>query len=539
MALRKATPVRWTPRGLTDALDGSAVAVGGMSRLQNLIPDPSTPGVFYPRPGITVAIDFVAGGFDNPGYVSLQLSVGNMVYGLVATDRNMGHDEPFVYDLDAAAFITVTGTIDGTTTPTSLATTGDWIPPTGDQVGVLVYITSPGFADLGGTDYFGWIDLTDPAVPTWNVGDTAAHSLGGVPRVVVAFNNRAYLFVDNIGYFTDPLTVPPTRTNAVQSVTLGATSPIVGVGKLPVAQTQGGILSSILPFKEGSIWQIAGDSALSNLSVNELSSTTGTQAPRSITFGSDRLFFMATDGLRWITQAASVSEAVVADVAIPFITASPASRASASYSQGVYRLAVASLGAFANQAFADYWFHTTRLSWSGPHTTYYDCASANRNGALISSPNLPGAIYQSDVIATPSSVYTELGSLITCVFATVLLPPTNEMAEKQVVETTLDLATVGGLTINVAAFDANTVLIPGGTPVVSQPAATSIWGQFNWGAANWQGSFLGLQPVPINWTQPLVFKRLQFQATFVATLFSKIGTLFLRYQVTGYMMQSF
>ena len=54
---------------------------------------------------------------------------GNIVFGMIASARNTGHDEPFAYNLITQAFITVSGITSGNT-PISPATTGDWTPPT-------------------------------------------------------------------------------------------------------------------------------------------------------------------------------------------------------------------------------------------------------------------------------------------------------------------------------------------------------------------------------------------------------------------------
>ena len=80
--------------------------------------------------------------FINPKFISIQ--AGTRVYGMVATDRNAGHDEPFVYENATSSFLTVTG-ITALNTPTSPPTIGDWVPPTLTVVGVMVVITHPGF----------------------------------------------------------------------------------------------------------------------------------------------------------------------------------------------------------------------------------------------------------------------------------------------------------------------------------------------------------------------------------------------------------
>ena len=164
---RKSTPLIWYPHGVTDTLDASESPEGSMQSLSNLIPDPSTPNLWQCRPASFQLTAFP--GFTTPGFISCLKVAGNFAYGMIATGRNAGHDEPFVYNVSTNVFVTVTGTITLATTPQSPATSGAWVPPIMDIIGSKVVLTHQGFA--AGTNFIGWIDISVPATPVWNAGN--------------------------------------------------------------------------------------------------------------------------------------------------------------------------------------------------------------------------------------------------------------------------------------------------------------------------------------------------------------------------------
>lgn len=144
----------YTPAGIIDSIDGNTGKPGGMASLANLIPDPETAGLFTCRAAAYALTAFP--GFTAPGYVSVKKVVGSLVVGLVATSRNAGQDEPFVYNKLTGAFVTVSG-VTAANTPASPATSGAWTPPTVDAVGGWIIFTSPGFS---GANFYGWLDMT-------------------------------------------------------------------------------------------------------------------------------------------------------------------------------------------------------------------------------------------------------------------------------------------------------------------------------------------------------------------------------------------
>lgn len=158
MPLVKTRPMRFRPRSLADTLDGNNEAEGACSALVNLIQDPSTPSCLQCRPAAQVLSKFA--GFNAPGIVSQALEVNDRVYGFIASNRNSGHDEPFVYSLTTGSFLTVNG-ITAANAPLTQPSTGDWVPPTMIVVGTKIICTHPGFAGLGNGNVLGYFDVSN------------------------------------------------------------------------------------------------------------------------------------------------------------------------------------------------------------------------------------------------------------------------------------------------------------------------------------------------------------------------------------------
>lgn len=155
MSLRNGTPFKFRPRGVTDTSDGMNVMPGAMSSLQNLIPDISTLYAFQCRPALQSISTFP--GFLSPGNVSWAIELNGYVYGLIATQRNSGYDEPFVYEISTDTFLTVQG-ITSTNVPITQATTGDWTPPSAAVNGAFIAFTHTGFN--GSNGHFGYFDVS-------------------------------------------------------------------------------------------------------------------------------------------------------------------------------------------------------------------------------------------------------------------------------------------------------------------------------------------------------------------------------------------
>jgi hypothetical protein len=165
--LRQTRVIRYSPAGLSDSLDETDEFPGAMAVLQNLIPDPSTRNVWMIRPASV--FETASASFITPGYISVFKVNGAFVYGLIATGRNAGHDEPFAYNLTTHAFVPVLNVL-STNVPASPTTSGDWVPPTMDIMGVILAVTHPGF-NGSGNGWYGWFDLTNLAMPVWHSGN--------------------------------------------------------------------------------------------------------------------------------------------------------------------------------------------------------------------------------------------------------------------------------------------------------------------------------------------------------------------------------
>lgn len=545
MAIRNSAPIPFVPRGLSDTADSTNTPPHGQTPdppgdcelLQNLIPDPATPNTFQCRPAATTPTRF--GGFTGPiGTPHTALTVGTRIYGLVPTGRNSGHDEPFVYDTATNAFVTVTGTINNTTTPVTPALTGAWTPPTMALVGTKILITHPN-APGGAGAFFYWFDITTPATPAWNAGNTTMTVLPGVPQAVFNFNNRAWFAVKNQAWYSDALT-PTVITAGTQFLTIGDSTAILAYGPLPLQTTAQGVLAGLLAFKDGSIWQITGDitSTANPLAQNNLSVTVGCSAPRSIASTPLGVGFMAGDGYRMIDLSGQVVDPLL-DVRQPFIMASVPSRAAAAYNNGVLRIALQTQ-AILGDPFVDYWYDFKTLAWNGPHPCAYRMIVPLGDATfIIGSDSINGAsatgkLWQSDVQqpATPTPVaYTENGLAMRWIMRSSTLPDEKKMAMKAMIETTFNTSFAGGASIYYfrATDDAGST-IDQVTFIPSQIVST--WGLFVWGVGMWSGS--GLSTYNVNWSKPVVFKKLKIEVQSTAYSGLKIGTIYMRWQLLGY-----
>src|SRR5260370_8812004 len=104
---KNATPLPWYPQGVSDNLDGTEAFPGAMASLSNLIPDPSTPKLWQPRPA-AVKIGDMTGTIAGAGFISGMKIVGDFLYGMVASSLNAGFDQPFCFNLLTNSFVTVT-----------------------------------------------------------------------------------------------------------------------------------------------------------------------------------------------------------------------------------------------------------------------------------------------------------------------------------------------------------------------------------------------------------------------------------------------
>ncbi len=535
MSLRNTTPLSHSPFGCSDTLDGTNTPPGAMAMLQNLIPDPSTRNVFYCRPAAELETDF--SGFTTPGFISALKVVGTIAYGMVASARFPGHDEPFVYDLAAHAFITVSG-VTNLNTPASPAVAGAWAPPQMEQIGVYMIVTHPGFPG-GAGNYFGWLDLTTPASPAWNAGNTAVHALTAAPNGVAQFNSRAYYTVPGTApaiVLSDPL-APLTVTNASQVLTLGNNIPPTAIAGLPLKTQLGGIVQSLIVFQSAvNMYQITGDPVTNDLALNTLNIATGTEAPNTICSTPYGLAFVSPQGLRLCDFNATVGDPIGTagtGKTVPFIYSEVPSRMCAAYNNDVMRITTQN-GNDIGAPWQEWWYHSARKCWTGPHTSACDLIKPFENSFLCELRGVTHKLFTSDSVQSSLSTFTENGTGLSWSWQTSLLPDTGSMYNNAMIETLIRMQyalNVGVIAVT-ARNENNTIIDSVTINIVGSP---SIWGVVIWGQFNWGGSQFKFSPRQIPWEIPIVFECLSIQANAISALDFRIGNLWMKYEGLGYL----
>jgi hypothetical protein len=535
MAQRNTTPLVWRPKGACDTLDSSDSFAGAMAQLSNLIPDPTTKNLWQCRPASISKTSF--GSYTTPGFISALKVIGDLAFGMIASGRNAGKDEPFCYNLLTNAFVVVSG-VTNANSPTSPLTTGAWTPPTMDLIGALLVVTHPGFST--GANFFGWFDITNPAAPVWHAGNMGgAIAFTVVPTAVKQFNGRAY-FIQNVVaqpsvVFSDALNAV-NATNANQILTFGDNVALTALGGLQLNNQLGGIIQSLIVFKGvTNMYQVTGDSALNNLTVNTLNITTGTLAPNTICNTPEGLAFMSPEGMRVIDFQAAISPPIGLDgtgIAVPFVYAVVPSRVVAQSGGNVMRVSVQN-GLAVGSPNQEWWYDFSRGIWTGPHTFPASLIQPYK-GTFIEAPiGITASLWQSDVVQSSTSTYVENGVQMSWNWLTAMLPDNDQIKQNSMQLATLDMALASTIpNINVQAIDQNGTALD--TVQVQTPGGSTIWGAFTWGGAPWLGPPAALAPRPLSWTHPIVFARLQLQANGQSAAGIKIGTAHLRYQVLGY-----
>lgn len=552
MAIRRGSPLSWFPSGISDAVDSTACPPGVMASLANLIPDSTTPKQWVCRPAAIELVNFATGGgafssafssafsigtYVAPGAISVLKVLGTRAYGMIA---NGGFDQPFCYDIEQDVFITISGIVSGVNTPPSPAASGAWMPPTMDLIGATMIVTHPGFTGVG-TNFFGVINLSNPAAPTWNVQNTATNALPSPPVAVKQFNNRAWFAVNpSTGtpglYFSNVLDAL-TITAGTQVLTFGDNVKLTALGALPLQNQLGGVVQSLIVFKGAqNMYQVTGDAVGSTLAQNALNIATGTLAPNSICPTPKGLAFMAPDGMRIIDFKAQVSEPIGnwgQGVTVPFIYAVVPSRVAAACAIGLLRVSVQNGYAGGNPT-QEYWFDMSKGLWSGPHTFPAGVIQPYNNTFIMAGYNVNAKLWQSDCVQSSTSTFVENGTQLSYTYRTSLLPNTGRMAENSVSETTVDLALDSSQpNTSVIMTDGNGAVLAsvlygvGGSP--------TIWGSFTWGAATWGGGASNVRPRRIDWPNPIVSSQFTLQVTGNAAAGIKIGKSYFRYEQLGYL----
>ena len=538
---RNSTPLYWNPKGASDTLDGTESFPGAMAALGNLIPDPSSPNLWQCRPAAFQLTNFP--GFTSPGFISCLHVAGNFAYGMIATGRNPGHDEPFMYNLASNSFVTITGTITAATTPQSPATSGAWIPPIMDIIGSKVVLTHQGFAAT--SNFIGWIDVSNPAVPVWNAGNlSGAITFTIVPTFVAQFNNRAYYIVNTAAQpavvFSDPLNATNV-TAGTQALTFGDIVPLTCLGQLRLYNQLGGIIQGLIVFKGvQNCYQVTGDAALNNLALNALNVATGTMSPLGLSATKAGLAFISPDGARVIDFTGTVSDVIGKHgqgIAVPFIYSVTPSRMCMACTGDVVRVSTQN-GAAPMSPQQEWWWDFSIKNWHGAHSFPASLIQSWNNTFVMAPIGVLGSLWQSDAVQAAGSTYVENGVQLQFNYTTSFLPNTQKMTNVAISYTTLDIALNPGVPVSVTALSQDfkvfdTVQVFAGTP----GGTTTVWGGFTWGAAPWGSSASSTTLVPrqVPWHLPIVAAKVAFMVNGQSSGAIKIGELGLRYKLLRYL----
>jgi hypothetical protein len=544
--IRKAYPTRFEPVGLTDGVDQAGTFHGACQTLANLVFDRINRKAVVPRPGVNVENNysaFVSSQALTVGSISVSLTIGTQIFGMIAalTGTLAGYDVPFVYNTANQTFTTITGQTTANL-PTTQATTGAWTPPTMDQCGNKIAVTHPGFS---GANYFGWFDTTTPSAPIWTAGNTSVNALPAKPNWVRTFTNRFYFGVANNVVFADAPAnwvageITISNANFASALTIGDGSSTVAGYFIPIKTSSAGTLQGLLVFKALTIWQITGDIGTSNLALNEVSSTEGTSAPRTIQSLPQGVSYMAANGIRILDVTNQISPLNL-DVVAPFTECTVPSRACASYNNGIYRICLTTVVKGVSFT-ADYWFDNIFSRWNGPHTFPYNIIVSLGQKFYFGSLSYPGILFNSDPFPISTSTFTDNSANYLCTMLTASMPDGSEgtphpMSEKQIVESTIELSTTTSNStyfFNAQDDQSNTLA---SASVAIQTTAPQ-WGTAVWGAFQWAASVVSSHVFVIPWPNPIVYKKLLMGITVQAAQGVSIKALDMRVQDTGYTLK--
>ena len=458
-----------------------------------------------------------------------------------------------------AGALHVGANITGTNITANTAIIG-FVAGSGTEGGVGTYILNKTYAAAVASEsmtatsanYFGILDVTSMTNPVWYSTNTAVNPLPSVPSGVSNFNNRSYFICGNTVYYSDSL-IPAQMTNAGQSLIVGDNTPIQCLVGLPVQTSTAGIVQALIVFKSFSIWQITGDAAITNsLSINFLSLNVGCTSPNTTVQTPIGLFFLGIDGAYYVSQLGQVLPLTkepgkfTQDVQKPFQNIINPTRANAAFSGSIYRVSITTTINNLIQN-VDYWFDVTVRRWNGPHTFGYDYIANYSNYFIVSNRTLGAKLFSSQYIPTITSVYNDNGTQLTVNMQTCFLPKTQNINVKQCIESTVELSSESqnvqyNLTsygenfqiLNSCAINASNPVYTWGT--VGEGGSGAIWGTLAEGGSGAVWSTAAGNPITyfINWTQPLVFKKLAFQITTTSSYQVEIGAIFFKYIDCGY-----
>jgi hypothetical protein len=121
-------------------------------------------------------------------------------------------------------------------------------------------------------------------------------------------------------------------------------------------------------------------------------------------------------------------------------------------------------------------------------------------------------------------------------YASAFLPDTDDMCEHAMIETTIYMALATSASYVVQALDQNTSVIA--SINVVNPVSQIVWGQFVWGQSLWGGASAALYPQRIDWSFPVVFRRMIMNVMGSSAQQFRVGTIHMRYEKLGYLQQT-
>jgi hypothetical protein len=456
---------------------------------------------------------------------------------MLASGITVGYDAPFCYDTASATFVLLTG-VTAFNVPVSPGISGAWTPPTMVLVGNYVVITHPGYTLTTGP--VGTIDLTTNVYAIGNMMQGTTPVLPAAPAAAGSFFGRAWYAVGNTVYFSNTLE-PLVQTDSGQQLTLGAaTENITAFAPQGISTSTQGILSALVVFKGSSIWQITGDwnfgtTAGGDLALNQLTSTVGCSAPRTVQSTPAGIMFMAVDGIRTIPPLSMIVSEPQPDVVFPFFNCTEVTRACAAYSIDTYRISLDTITTTDVVGRSEYWFALKVGKWSGPHTRPADAIAGLGSSFILAPSGMVGVLEKSNTYSSTNDTFIEDGTPLLITLVSSLIDPQPPMAEKASIEMTTS-AVYGSVPYSAQVLDSRGALLAQGT--ITSVTAPHVWGGSGlaWGTLGilWASIPYNSVIAPLNFSAPLVFKTCQIVITGASGLYFRFGRIDFRYEAMQY-----
>ena len=355
-----------------------------------------------------------------------------------------------------------------------------------------------------------------------------------MPVWVTQFNSRAW-FLCNPGTPSYPALLcsdnlatggPLSRSQSV-IITFGDTVNLTGAGVLTLTNIATGTFTQgLFVFKQAgqgttNIFQITGDPALGTLDVQPINTSVSCDAPNTICSSPQGLYFVAPDGLRMIDTQGHVQGPIGFDgegVCLPFIYSAIQSRMSAAVNSNTIRINTLNSLTGMNQ---DWCYDFVRKSWYGPHTFPSGIISAWGNTFITSPAPASGVFgfYQSDILPSSSSVYTELGAAMTCTYLSGYFPDRENLNMLSTVVSVFYQARPAAQTFVISAIDEDLSVLNSCSVTFSTKAPFSA--------------------MQVPWTIPVIFDRMAIQVIATAGAGLRMGGFLLEYEVEAYTVPAY